>query len=151
MKATLLIICLLALSCKSRKERNEETLASYPEEVRGHARFFVEQGEKHGIKIKLKGLKIILTDSIGDPQRGINGIYKSAEHAIYLDTTKWLYKTCREELVWHEMGHGVLKRDHVNKIEDGIETSFMNTFPQKSVSEENRWQKIDEMFDCYKR
>lgn len=137
---------MVLISCKSRIERNEETLASYPEPVRTHARNFVQWAEDRGIKIKLKNLKVVLTENIKGME--YDGHYDRDEHTVYFDTTKFSYRNSLEEVVFHEFGHAIFKRNHVDKYQGDAQTSFMNSFPQKALSEENRQVKIDEMYDC---
>ena len=64
-----------------------------------------------------KNVEIRLVDYIGmDNGNRIAGLTKYSERLILLDTTtrKWQYD--REALVWHELGHYILNREHNDNI-----------------------------------
>lgn len=104
----------LLASCKSLKERNEETLETYPSEIREIVIKFLNEGEKRGHKIDLKKLRIEYTD-YNLYQNGIyaEAWYRHRNHTIYIDQTtkKWKYNP--KSVLFHELGHALLKLDHI--------------------------------------
>lgn len=110
---TYFTVLVLFTSCKSIKERNEETLETYPSEIRQIVQKFISEGEKRGHRIDLKKLRIEYTDY--DLYQ--NGIYAEAwyrhrNHTIYINETTKKWKQNPQAVLFHELGHGLLKRDH---------------------------------------
>lgn len=147
---TTLAVLVLMSSCKTYKERNEALIESYPAIVQPHFRSFCESAYEKGLKLDLKKLKVHLTtaESKGDTW---DGAYYADEHAIYLDTNCMNFRNNLEMLCWHELGHGILKREHNSKViraQDGrvSAASFMNVNCGNDGNEEMRGVRIEEMF-----
>ncbi len=105
-------LAFLMASCRSLSERNEESIDNMPVEVRAHVRTFLAEGAKRGKKLKLKKLRIELTKGVD-----YNGVYISPDHKIRLNYECKRYDYDLEGLVFHELGHALLKRDHVEKYD----------------------------------
>lgn len=132
----LLIIFVLA-SCRSLDERNEECIENMPAEAQGYVREFLHEGEKRGKKIDLKKLQVKLTTL--DKR---HGQYVHDEHVIELDYESRPWKEWPEVLVFHELGHGVLKKPH-----DDSKQSIMSTYPKPFTSELDRRNMLDDLFN----
>lgn len=137
-----LLICFVLASCRSLDERNEECIDNMPFEVRMHVHSFLRHSLNYGVKLNLKKLRIELTGELGDRA----GFYRHGEHIIILDTTSVDWSISPEALIYHELGHAVLKRGHNNNLMDGLPLSYMNERKYRPV---NKWHKqimIKELF-----
>lgn len=103
---TLLLIC---FSCSDIEE------IDCPDEAFEYLESFKIEAKKRGIPLNsLNGLKIELRDGITDPVHGkVNGLYIKKRHIILIDTSGEVWKVQPEELLSHELGHAVLKREHL--------------------------------------
>ena len=99
----------------------------YPEPVNTHIQSFLYDAGLYGAKVKIKNMKVYLVDNLeGDT----NGKFSHTENAMYLDTTKILYKKHLKYLVYHELGHGLLDLRHNEEVnERGHSESIMNSLP----------------------
>lgn len=119
------------VSCK--KENSKDLINSYPVEVRDIVWLFAKEGTDRGRNISFTKLKKIIL------QGPISGVYSSGGNAakayyshhdktIYFDTTAHDFKLNREVLVFHELGHAVLRRGHINvKLSNGEQASIMHS------------------------
>jgi hypothetical protein len=121
MKTILIFFAIIFLSsCRSLDERNEECIENMPSEVRGYVRDFLYEGEKRGKKIKLGRLRVFLSSEYLTAKSGnraaaqTNTILKTI--TIDISSTKW--KKHPKALVFHELGHAVLRLDHSEHKED---------------------------------
>lgn len=105
-------LTMLTTSCQTREERNEECINAMPLEVRDHVRSFLNHGRMYGKRFNLKKLRIVLAGDIGDRA----GFYRHGDHIIYLDTTSMIWGKSPESLIYHELGHALLKREHNNNM-----------------------------------
>ncbi len=125
----LLAIVITMASCK--KETNEEIIETYPAELRQEVRDFIADAKTYGNKdIKLKKLKFYILPKPSQLCPSCDGFYSHEFDAIFIDTTKYAFKYQKKVLMYHEMGHGILKRDHRNDVtittNGTIETSIMH-------------------------
>lgn len=75
--------------------------------------YFVAEGAARGRVIDPFGLKIYLVDKLENEDNGVIGICYSGGY-IYLKKSYWEKATLagRETLIYHEMGHCLLDKDH---------------------------------------
>lgn len=112
---TFLFILASFFSCK--KESMEEHINSFPVEVQEEVRTFLREGADRGVVIDIRKIhNIYLTGPISEVKSEdggrCGGYYSHSEKSIYFDTTSHGFKKMREVAVFHELGHGLLKRDH---------------------------------------
>ena len=123
---------------------------NFPKEIAPYVEKFLLEGKKRGVEIDLKGLKIYFKDSLTllvnnyRPQ----AYYVPSEHAIYFEKGKRFY-LLPEELVCHELGHALLKRDHLfDKLPNGDFKSVMGSMDVAwSKHPEKEKYYYDELFD----
>lgn len=118
-----------------------------------HVDTFIVAAKQQHISINLSELNIALADKLPLRYVGICFGMGTQYPMIFIDKSNWdkaslLY---REEIVWHEMGHCILGREHTELTKfDGHPTSIM--YPDASVvRDENYYLKhkqdyIEELF-----
>lgn len=82
----------------------------YPAEVTAYVIKFKSEATARGYHIDMKGLKIIIADSV--PRKEFEAYYERDEHTVYFRKSGFNWNSTREEVVMHELGHAILKRDH---------------------------------------
>lgn len=152
MRDILLILLFLALiSCKKDKE-----YAIIPSDVKPIYEEFCLQASARDITLHFKSLhEIILQGNIPQDQAKTNnnvsvgGYYDHLTKNIYLDTTGYEYKYYKETLIFHELGHALLHREHRdNLFTDNITpVSIMHWQLMVSLNEITKPYYFDEMFN----
>lgn len=88
------------------------------------------EASKRGINIDWNDLTILDIDRTGGLSR-----YDPNTHIIYLDTTDWSYKNTFEELLTHEFGHAILRRQHdFSKLPNGMYKTVMGNTSNRQYS-----------------
>lgn len=147
MKAILILSLSLIIFSSCKKDPD---IYFCPNEIKYILETFKNEGDARGHKIFFNGLKVYLVDEL--PGTTI-GVYKPSEHSIYIDTSVIAYKQTPEALLFHELAHGVLNRDHKQGVmPNGIDiTSIMHPFSLPTYEWNNHQYKrqyyIDEMFN----
>jgi hypothetical protein len=123
---------------------------NFPKEIAPYVDKFLLEGKKRGLDIDLKGLKIFYQDSL--PYNQYQGYYYPNTHSIYIKKgiePYLVFNEFPEELIMHELGHGILKRDHIyDKLENGDFKSVMATpYVGWSRNREKEQHYYDELFD----
>lgn len=114
MKKLIFIGLIFLISCK--KESQNDHIGSFPSEVQEIVQTFLNEGENRGVSLDIRKIhKIILGGPTG--VKGYDGIQSAAYYdhhkkSIYIDTTHHDYKMMREVTIFHELGHGLLHREH---------------------------------------
>jgi hypothetical protein len=109
MKTKYLILALLMIigfeGCK------KDNLTIIPDKVKPYTNEFGEKAKQRGVRLKWDGLSIILS---GPLYNGKAAYYSTKHHTIYFDTTSsnWKCEMYRKITLYHELGHGLLNRDH---------------------------------------
>ncbi len=142
------------LSCE--KESQDEHLSNFPSEVQQELRNFLTEGKNRGVKLDIRkihhiylmsGPSLITID--GNGQSAI-GYYSHSEKSIYLDTTSYEFKDMKEAMIFHELGHGLLKRDHKNiHLPNGDLSSIMSGYGLPDFTYSNSFKRqyyLDELF-----
>jgi hypothetical protein len=125
-KLIVLLGLLTSFSCK--KYDLENWSVSYPKEVEEQMNLFLDYAPQG---IQAKQLTIKLTDELFVDGKKVSGLCSGRKKTIYLDTTSMLWHSARTRLVMHELGHFVLRREHLNdtttilKDWQGFPASFM--------------------------
>jgi len=149
-----IIIPLLAIiflsSCTTLSERNEDCIDNMPVEVRDYVRLFIKEGLEHDYKTRLRRLQIKFTD-----YRRFNnghyadGWYSHQDHVIYIYKEGKMWNINPKSLLFHELGHAILKRHHQDALNQyNIPISVMYTFSVTDIDLERYWDDyMNELFD----
>jgi hypothetical protein len=91
-----------------------------------YVKSFVSTGRNRGYEPDVSKVTIQFVDDL--PNNWI-GVCHSDTHSIYIVTWAWDRDdtVAREQLIWHELGHCVLGRDHKNDTRNGHAVSIMNS------------------------
>lgn len=105
MKKLIIIIAVLFSGCK---ETLNENMVSYPQIIHEEVQAFLDYAPEG---IKSRPIQIILQGDIKNHE-GAAGLANTRTGKILLDTTSLNWRNARNQLVWHEMAHIVIKADH---------------------------------------
>lgn len=141
------LLVALTTSCKK-----DPYINVIPNEVLGEVNSFIIEGNARGVNVELGGLKIVL---LNYAPNGNAGEYHHTTHTIYLDTTSNSYKfspETKEFLIFHELGHAVLKRPHLDDLTPNnlYQKSIMHTTLTAQWSpplQSHRAYYLDEIFN----
>jgi hypothetical protein len=87
----------------------------FPLEIQPILKTFLKEGNKRGVYCDINKIsKIVLTTNLSANNDGADGYFDHSSNTIFIDTTSWSWKTTPEALLFHELGHGLLKREHKN-------------------------------------
>jgi hypothetical protein len=142
-----LLILVIFFSC-SKESINPNY--NFPKEIAPYVDKFLLEGKKRGLDIDLKGLQIFYQDSL--PYNQYQGYYYPKTHSIYIKRgiePYLVFNEFPEEVMMHELGHGILKRDHIyDKLDNGDFKSVMATpYVGWSRHPEKEQYYYDELFD----
>ncbi len=134
------IIIILCTSCTHNYNPIPSDIEPYVSEFEHHSK----QYSKH---IKLNKINFILQGNF-TAHPNWSGYYYDG--TVYLDTTSMHYRYNRRALVFHELGHAVLHRDHNDKmLNNGITGSIMNFLPSDFRPEHELYgYYVTELFMC---
>lgn len=148
MKFIYIIISLILVSCG----KNQNIKTSIPKEFSKYVQKFEELSKNSYINkpARVSGVVMTLTDSLDNETNGVcykeeldksnfgtqlyimfNGVPKSQKY-IEISSTYWRYATDaeKEALIFHELGHCMLNREHLNgfSLQNNRYYSVMNYF-----------------------
>jgi hypothetical protein len=119
------LLCVFCIACKK-----DDYINIIPADVKSEVASFISEGQKRGVAIDLKGIKIILSNNLID---GNAGYYNPNTHEIFFDTSSNNYKGApewKERLIFHELAHAILKRGHKETLLPNTDaSSIMTTTP----------------------
>ncbi len=101
---------------------------NYSSEFESQVRSFVDNGTSRGVKVDISGLTIRQTDMFNDTP--ILAVCIPDDKTVLVNQKFWAGSddTQKELVIWHELGHCVLGRDHNTYTHDGAPVSIM--YPQ---------------------
>lgn len=107
----LIVIVGFSTACQSRYER----FGPYQKYVEG----FVKAGKEQGVQISVATLQILPDYKM---PMAFGGVCVSSIKVIFINGKVWnqITNSQREGLIWHEMGHCVLGREHETYSLDGV-------------------------------
>lgn len=114
---------------------------------------FIAAAHQQHVNVDLSILHITLADHLPDRLLGICWGMGTSIPMIFLDKVLWEQSNDlkREQILWHEMGHCVLKREHNERMKwDGYPASIM--YPDsRLINDQNYYRKhkqeyIQELF-----
>lgn len=153
----LTLVALIATSCKKDPVITNRYLMwpeRFPKQIVNELNMFMNEAAKRNVNIELD--KYVTRFVVGGKNTVAGadaaGYYDYDLKFIYIDTTSILYLQGKEFLIFHELGHGVLHRNHENGyFIDGWPISIMNeSSPRLGPQDQYRRQYyVDELFNIY--
>jgi hypothetical protein len=103
-----LILYIFSIGCQ------KEAVQNIPDELLSYVQTFFEEGNQRGLNLILKKTNIEIRFST---LVGKNGACTPAKHLIEIDSALWRKRSQadKEWLIYHELGHCILGRDHLLK------------------------------------
>lgn len=151
------LLCLLPLLILSYSCGKEEASQGVNAELSSYIKEFENEAKKRGADIDLENLEALIVDTIefSRPVCGLGATFEFMDRGfpqILIDRNCWdsYNSSTKEILVFHELGHAILGRNHINSyLPDGyIPKSIMNTTLGFGFeSSKMRDYYIDELFD----
>jgi len=123
------VLLILSALCSCQKYDLEHWPVTYPPEVEYQMNLFIDNAPQG---LEVKPLTIKLTSNLYLQGTKVAGKSSHKDNTIYLDTTSAKWKQARTSLVMHELGHYVLRRQHLHDTTTILDTwqgypiSFMN-------------------------
>lgn len=141
----LILLSILILGCQEK----DLTVSIIPEEIQQHYDAFYSEGRKRGLRLRERPVEIILVDNYD-----VAGRASRRKQWIKIRTSVTQYGHERnainlEYVVFHELGHYVLNRDHNNDtLQNGQLASMMyeNKVAYTVNKEHLRDYYLDELF-----
>jgi hypothetical protein len=93
-------------------------------EIRPYYEKFVQEAKKRGVELDTYGVKISFGPMSHDGQQGVTS-YRYREMKI--DSSSYRWKNYPESLIFHELGHLLLHREHNDERIDYNPTSIMDS------------------------
>jgi hypothetical protein len=97
-------LSILLFSCS----KDRDALPPIPAKIKPYVESFLREAKQRGVLVSVYNINFVATDA----SLGESGYYDAASHTLSIDTTSNKFLFNAEALVFHELGHGVLKRDH---------------------------------------
>ena len=150
------IIFILALAIVvSACKKDEDVIV--PNQVACEYNLFLSEAKNEGVNInerKFKGFILTgkITSVICDNGDYAASYYSHQTEYIYIDTTTFDYMYNKETMIFHELGHAILRREHrTEKMPDGEISSIMdaNSLPTYNFALNYLYKRqyyIDELF-----
>ncbi len=143
----LVSVCFLVLSC-----RHESEIPDVEPKLAKYVQRFFDEGNRRGLNINLEntGITVRFSRLVGK-----NGTCFTARRIIEIDSVLWQERSeyDKEWLIYHELGHCILKRDHLlESLSRGECKSIMSNSEGLNCSinfKSNSWRQyyLDELFD----
>jgi len=112
-------------------------------EARPYVDAFVQAGASVGRPISIEDLVVVFSPKVANDKPGICHRGAGATPTVIIDRKRWddASKTQRELLIFHELGHCILERDHVDH------RSIMQPFLMRDVEyKHDKLYYINELF-----
>lgn len=148
----LIFICISLINCKKDK------IYSVPPEIQPYIDRFIAEGKARNQNIIIDNLVVIYEQNLnvdGLNAAGVCTFNKKNPHTIKLDTTSGNWQnnlSSREQLIFHELGHCVLERNHTSiKFESDNFKSIMKPSGEQlygpNTTNFKRSYYLDELFN----
>jgi len=143
----LFVCCLFSYSC------GEEDIIETDPELIPYFEIFADEAAKRGFTVDYEAERIEgLIQDIGDPNVQGQCFHneKKPKKAV-IDLNYWNNATELEKqfIIFHELGHCFLDRDHLDEDKSGVCVSIMHSSPNACnfmLTDENRDDYLDELF-----
>ena len=143
------LLSLTAVGCGQASTQSASALETNPE-FQPYISRFEQLSETAGNPVKVTNLKIQFGKLSNPRERGVCEFSDDTTPTITISEDIWnqIDDSEREELVFHELGHCVLRRKHLaGNSEKGIPNSIMNPYSIRgSIYEQNRDAYLGELF-----
>jgi len=128
----------------------KENVLPIPKQVETEYLAFLYHAENYGVKLKSHKLKGFILSGKFAHRPNYQAYYSHHDKIIYVDTTSIAYVFNKECLLFHELGHALLRRSHNEALlENGESASVMNELLPKSYLQ-NKEYYLDELFIPHK-
>ena len=117
----LLALAVLVTSCYSGMDDDYTYIQP---EIRPYYDRFLEEAQKRGVELDTYGVKIAFGPMSHNGQQGVTS-YKHQE--LKIDSSSYRWKNYPESLVFHELGHLLLHREHNDHRIEYNPTSIMDS------------------------
>lgn len=114
---------------------------------------FTEAAKARNKTIDLSNITIELISAISGNGQELLGLCLPEQHTVLISAKFWanMDDAHKDEVVWHELGHCVLGREHLDLVKDGHPVSIMMSHGQLICDDEvywfyNRPHILDELF-----
>ena len=153
MKKALLILVIATNFLFSCKKEQDDVIV--PNVFKGIFQEFCIQASSRNVNIKFRYLKeVVLQGAISQYQCStFNGnpaaaYYDYYTHKIYVDTTNNDFLYYKEALLYHELGHALLRREHRNTLfaDNNTPVSIMHQSIMASLNKITNQYYLDELF-----
>ncbi len=147
-------ICLLLLCACTWQQRNK-----IPPDVQPYLQAFQQEADKRGIDVYLDDLLVTFDTALSRYSGNTYALEPNAVAArktmwtsplIILDTTQlwWKNPQSREKVIFHELGHCILNREHKDELlPNGEGASLLNTYNNLTrYNSQTRKYYLDELF-----
>jgi hypothetical protein len=144
MKSIIIISALILVSCYSGMD---DDYTYVDPAIRPYFDDFVRQAAARGIEIDTFGAKVCFGPM---NEEGRQGYTSYRYNQVFIDSSSYKWKTCPETIVFHELGHLFLHREHDNYRVNYNPTSIMDSqeIPEYVLGRpELREYYLDELFD----
>lgn len=162
-KIIFLLVSIVCFSCSKDEAVVPDYLdpQRFPLEIQPILKTFLAEGNKRGVYCDINKIKRIeFKNDLFLNGISVSGYYSHSNNVIYIDSASFGYKLSddsKERTIFHELGHGLLKRDHRDDLlSDNTAASIMHssngisyvTMPYMTVSiHYRRTYYIDELFN----
>lgn len=137
-------LLLLATACGKKAVLDVGEFAPYVSQFEDHS-------AEHGSPVKVTNLVIKYGDMQNSLERGACEIVEDETPTIVIRKDTWdkMNEDEREELLYHELGHCVLHRNHNKEVTpEGLPTSIMNPYIIRGeIYRENQKYYLTELFN----
>ncbi len=149
------LLCLMLFCACSWQQRNK-----IPPQVQPYLMAFEQEAFNRGVNIELSALKVTFDTALSRYSGNIYPMQPNAVAArksfwspplIILDTTLlwWKNEITREKVIFHELGHCILNREHKDELlPNGEGVSILNTYNNLTrYTSQTKAYYLDELFD----
>jgi hypothetical protein len=129
-KAFTFLLTILILACQ--KQSIEPTVYSIDKDLEVYMKSFIDEAQKRGIEVKAENLILKFGSTSEEICGQCSRVPKDGQRTIIINNDLICWKTAvvqnREALVFHELGHCILDRNHRDEnLPNGTPASIMNS------------------------
>jgi hypothetical protein len=149
------IVCATIINAIRQPSSNSRTLIYVDSAFIGQVNSFKYEAKMRNIQINLKTLSIVFGIARNKDAAGECVSYKDGHNLIIVPPNMWVKLTAaqKEQMIFHELGHCVLKRSHC-KAQNYEVMPISIMFPMildTTYYKENRDELIEELFNANER
>jgi hypothetical protein len=123
-----IVLAIIIMSCG----KDHDSFHSDNPEITICLKGIQREADARGVDLDWKGLMVVSFDG---SQSSRVSRYDPNSHTMYIDTAGANYKETREELIAHEFGHAILRRQHdFSRLPNGMYKTVMGNFSNRQFS-----------------